>query len=230
MDGALRGIIVSIGVTLAVVAGAGLWRSHHRADAAALTRFGSPVHEITPAVRAAGLRIAPTVTPKDRAWILAAIAHARPEAQRLIGEVDGLVEISTEQGGEALPGGRAVAVTHPGPDGFRVVLDVAALDGDASFSRDVVVLHELGHVIDFSLISHDLADRLDRTIPTSGQCMSESQITGACTAPAERFADTFAKWALRGAVSAAGAGYGIGAPLLDEWAAPLAVLAAQAGQ
>jgi hypothetical protein len=121
------------------------------------------------------------VTAKDRAWILAAIAHARP-----------------------------------------------ALDGDASFSRDVVVLHELGHVIDFSLIDQDLAKRLDSTIPNAGPCMSESQINGACTAPEERFADTFAKWALRGAVSAAGAGYGIRAPLLDEWGAPLAILAARA--
>ena len=50
---------------------------------------------------------------------------------------------------------------------------------------------------------------------------------GGCTALEERFADTFAKWALRGAVSLAGSGYGIPAPRLDEWGAPLAVLAAQ---
>jgi hypothetical protein len=226
MDGQLRRLVTGLCLGATLLAVAAVWRANERADAA-VTRFGTPVREITPEVRAAGLRIAPSVAPKDRAWILAAIAHARPEARTLIGEVDGLVEITTAPGGEALPGGRAVGVTRPGPDGFKIELNTAALDGDASFSRDVVVLHELGHAIDFSLISQELAGQLDRTIPSSGSCMSETQINGACTAPEERFADTFAKWALRGAVSAAGAGYGIQAPLLDEWGAPLAVLAAQ---
>ncbi|HEY6892052.1 MAG TPA: hypothetical protein VI300_29890, partial [Solirubrobacter sp.] len=50
--------------------------------------------------------------------------------------------------------------------------------------------------------------------------------SGDCTAPAERFADTFAKWGLRGAVSAYGAGYGTLAPAsLESWGAPLASLA-----
>ena len=49
---------------------------------------------------------------------------------------------------------------------------------------------------------------------------------GDCTVPAERFADTFAKWALRGAVSATGAGYGVATPAsLEDWGAPLAKLA-----
>jgi hypothetical protein len=231
MDGNVRRLLTTIGVCATILAGGGLWRAHQQADARPLTRFGTPLHEITPEVRAAGLRIDPSVSPKDRAWILAAISHARPEAQKLVNEVDGLVEIRTEPGGETLPGGgRAVGVTEPGPDGFRITLNTALLDGDASFSRDIVVLHELGHVIDFSLVSKQLADELDRSIPTSGQCVSAEQVTGACTAPEERFADTFAKWALRGAVSAAGAGYQIDAPLLDEWGAPLAVLAAQFGR
>jgi hypothetical protein len=227
MSEAARRFLSGLCVGVVLLAGAAAVRAQQHADAA-VTRFGTPVREITPEIRAAGLRIAPTVAPKDRAWILAAIAHARPEAQTLIAEVDGLVEITTRAGGEALPGGQAVGVTQPGPDGFEIELNTAALNGDASFSRDVVVLHELGHVIDFSLIDEDLARRLDSTLPTSGQCVSETQISGACTAPEERFADTFAKWALRGAVSAAGAGYGIQAPLLDEWGQPLAILAAQA--
>ena len=49
--------------------------------------------------------------------------------------------------------------------------------------------------------------------------------TGACAAPAERFADTFAKWALRGSVSAVGAGYEVAnPPSLEDWGAPLAAL------
>ena len=43
------------------------------------------------------------MTPGDKAWILAAIASARPEAQTLIGEIDGLVEIRTDlAGGDAI--------------------------------------------------------------------------------------------------------------------------------
>jgi hypothetical protein len=232
MDRNLRRVLISIGV-LAAVAGANKVSAARNAPPAqgVVSRFGTPLREITPEIRARGLRIDPSVSPKDRAWILAAVSHARPEAQRLVGEVDGLVDVTTSPGGEALPGGgRAIGVTNPGPNGFHITLNTALLDGDASFSRDVTVLHELGHVIDFSLIDHDLAARLDASIPTSGPCVSGDSISGACTAPEERFADTFAKWALRGAVSAAGAGYQIDAPLLDEWGAPLAILAAQAGQ
>ena len=44
--------------------------------------------------------------------------------------------------------------------------------------------------------------------------------------PEERFADTFAKWALRGGVSAVGAGYGVAnPPSLEDWGAPLSALA-----
>jgi hypothetical protein len=228
MDAGLRRLLTTLSVCAALLAGGELWRAHQQPDAGAATRFGTPLRDISPAVRARGLRFGASVSPKDRAWILAAIAHARPEAQKLIGKVDGLVEIDAADNlGDFGQNGRAIGLTKPGPNGFQVELDTVALDGDASFSRDVVVLHELGHVIDFSLIDAQLASKLDATIPTSGPCVSESQMTGACTAPEERFADTFAKWALRGAVSAAGAGYQIGAPLLDEWGAPLAVLAAQ---
>src|SRR5690242_1219892 len=58
---------------------------------------------ITPAARAASFHFEPSVTPGDRAWILAAVAGARPEARRLIAEVDGLVTIST--GSDALTAG-----------------------------------------------------------------------------------------------------------------------------
>src|SRR6266545_4017813 len=219
MDASRRLIAVIAAAAVAIVAGqAARTRAHAPVQ---VTRLGRPVTRVTPAIRAAGLRFAPTVAPADRDWILAAIAHARPEARRLVDDVDGLVEVATEAGGAQLPGGyRAVGVTYPRQDGFRVVFNTALLDGEARFSRDVVVLHELGHVIDFSLVPAELAARLDRTIPSSGPCVSAGQRTGACAAPEERFADTFAKWALRGAVSAAGAGYGISAPLLDEWALP----------
>jgi hypothetical protein len=219
MDRAWR-VLIGFCVAAAVVAGVGLARGRSEAS---VTRFDTAPMKITPAIRAAGLRFEPTVAPRDREWILAAIAHARPEAQRLVAEVDGLVTVGTEDRGAQLPGGyEAVGTTYPQPGSFRVVFNTEILDGRGAFSRDVVVLHELGHVVDFSLISKPIADQLDRTIPSSGPCVSAGQQTGPCTAPEERFADTFAKWALRGAVSAVGAGYGVDAPLLDEWALPLA--------
>src|SRR5690349_5149318 len=62
--------------------------------------------EVTSDIRAAPLRFGPNVSPADRAWILAAIANARPEAQRLIAEVDGLVVVDTDLN---TPGGVQIA-------------------------------------------------------------------------------------------------------------------------
>jgi hypothetical protein len=46
--------------------------------------------------------------------------------------------------------------------------------------------------------------------------------------PEERFADTFAKWALRGAVSGVGSGYSLATPVsLETWGEPLGLLAIQ---
>jgi hypothetical protein len=174
--------------------------------------------------RAATLRFAPEVAKADRAWVSAAIAAARPEAQRLIAEIDGLVEIRTdlrEQG--------AIGLAQMNGEQAIVSVDVQALNGDRALDRNVVVLHELGHVIDFHLVSDELVARLDAGIPRSGSCPTAyGAPTGACAIAEERFADTFAKWALRGRVSLAGSGYGIPAPAsLESWGAPLGVLAAQ---
>jgi hypothetical protein len=179
--------------------------------------------EITPEIRAQTLHFAPEVTPADRAWILAALATARPEAQRLIGEVDGLVEVRTD-----LHGSDAIGLAHGGPDGFSVNFDVGLLNGDRAIDRNVVVLHELGHIVDFLLVDDATVHQLDAGIPPAGACTSPSQDYGACTAVEERFADTFAKWALRGRFSLAGSGYGIPTPpSLEDWGAPLARLATE---
>jgi hypothetical protein len=177
---------------------------------------------ITPEIRAATLRFAPEVTPADRAWILGAIASARPEAQRLIAEVDGLVTVRTD-----LHGSQAIGMAQSGPDGFSVSFDIGLLNGDRAIDRNVVVLHELGHIVDFLLVDDELIHRLDEQIPRAGTCASPSQDYGACTATEERFADTFAKWALRGRFSLAGSGYGIPTPpSLEDWGMPLGRLAA----
>lgn len=171
-------------------------------------------------VRAAGLRFTASVASPDRAWIEAAIAQARPEARALIGDVDGMVVISTYS-----DSGPAVGWTRPlGKHRYDVSFNLAYLDGHRKLDRSTAVLHELGHVVDFALVPPSLRARLVAELPRTGACLTPE--TGDCTAPAERFADTFAKWSLRGAVSAVGAGYGVATPgSLEDWGAPLASLA-----
>jgi hypothetical protein len=178
--------------------------------------------EVTPAVRAAGLSFDPAMAPADRAWVLAAIRSARPEAQRLVDEVDGMVTV-----GPMPPQAAAIGLMIPvAPGRYEIRLDVANLDGYERLDRATVVLHELGHVIDYALIDDGLRAELVAGIPRTGSCGALPEPRGDCAAPRERFADTFAKWALRGNVSVVGAGYGVATPAsLEDWGAPLARLA-----
>lgn len=178
---------------------------------------------VAPEVRAAGLRWDATMSATDQKWILEAIDQARPEARQLIDDVDGMVTVGTFNE----PGAGIVGLMQPlGEDEYRVAFNVAYLNGERKIDRTVTVLHELGHVIDAAVVPPELRDRLAASLPPIGSCVSAE--TGDCTAPAERFADTFAKWALRGAVSVAGAGYGVATPAsLEDWGGPLATLAIQ---
>jgi hypothetical protein len=161
------------------------------------------------------------VAPADREWIEAALVSARPEARQLIDDVDGMVEVRTNRELSA----RAVGTTQPlAEDRYIVTFNIGILDAERKIDRSQVVLHEFGHVIDFALVDPALRDELAGALPVTGACYTPD--TGDCTAPAERFADTFAKWSLRGAVSAVGAGYSVATPAsLEDWGAPLAALA-----
>ncbi len=195
-------------------------------DRAAGDAEASGMPRITAAQRAAAARYAATVPPGDRQWIEAAIAAARPEAQRLIAEVDGLVEYQVHRGD---PLGVTRSVVSPDGARFEISFDVASLDGDRGQDRSVTVLHEYGHAIDLALVPQALNDALEAGIPRTGACGNYGgALTGSCAAPPERFADTFAKWALRGSVSAVGAGYEVAnPPSLESWGAPLAALSNQ---
>ena len=211
----MRVVIVIAAWALVALIGVRVWP-----DAGAAATGGN---EITAETRAATLRFAPDVKPKDRAWILASIQRARPEAQRLIAEIDGLVEVRTD-----LPQGEAIGLAEMTMDHAVVSFDVRTLNGERALDREVVVLHELGHVVDFQLVSDELVKQLDTQIPRVGDCGDSLLPTGACTAVEERFADTFAKWALRGRISLAGSGYGIPAPAsIEDWGRPLGLLAGQ---
>jgi hypothetical protein len=191
--------------------------------AAALTGCGKDENVVDPQLRAATFTFDASVMPKDREWILASIDTLRPEARQLVDDVDGMVTIGVYNE----PSGGAAGTTQQlAPTAFQVRFNIGYLDADRQSDRDVVVAHELGHVVDFALMRPELRDQLAAELPSSGACITAD--TGDCTAPEERFADTFAKWALRGAVSAAGAGYGTLAPAsLESWGAPLATLAVE---
>jgi hypothetical protein len=209
----LLGIVLA-GAVAFVLAGAAV-RDRMEYDGSLTSADGDTV-AITGAAREAGLRFGADVTPADREWILGAVARARPEAARLIAEVDGLVRIGTMTGR-----GATLGITQSGARGFTVDLDVARLDNDRVMDRTTVVLHELGHVIDFALVPAAVNGALDEQVPRGGPC----GLAIDCDRPEERFADTFAKWALNGAVSEIGAGYGIAMPAsLEDWGAPLARL------
>jgi hypothetical protein len=199
---AATALVACLAAVLAVV--------HHRASAAPIPRAAGPAY--------AG------VAPRDEAWIRTSIAEARPEAAQLIDDVDGTVTFRTVYEPSASWAGLTQST---GPHRYTVTLNLSFLDGSRGPTvRDDVVLHELGHVVDFEVVPDGLRNRLAAEVPVTGTCFTAD--TGDCTAPQERFADTFAKWALRGAVSVAGAGYSIPMPAsLEDWGAPLATLAAQ---
>jgi hypothetical protein len=221
MDGSSPRVLATLGLVVLALGVAVLSARGGPLDApGAITDTAAIAHD----QRAAALRFAPAVGASDRAWVLASVARARPEAQALIAEVDGLIEVQTHQG---LPIG-VTRIWQRGDEAqFVISLDTVLLNGRRVIDRDTVMLHELGHVVDHAIVPQAVNDKLDALIPRTGSCEQTTEgLAGSCTEPAERFADTFAKWALRGGVSAVGAGYGIAAPpSLEDWGAPLAVLA-----
>jgi hypothetical protein len=176
---------------------------------------------ITPSVKRQHLTFDASVTPRDREWIEEALAQARPEAKQLIDDVDGMVTIKTWYG----PDDQAVGLTQQtGESSYTVSFNLSYLDGPRKIDRPTVALHEFGHVIDFGLMPDGMDRTLAGELPSTGACITAE--SGDCSAPEERFADTFAKWALRGAVSAVGSGYSLATPAsLEDWGAPLAQLA-----
>ena len=182
-----------------------------------LTSRDGETIEITGAARAGGLSWDPSFSAADRAWVEAVIAQVRPEAAALIAEVDGLVTVRPMQPGQ--PEG-VIGLASGGPDGLAIDLDLGRLDGDLAMERSSTVVHEFGHIVDYALIGDDLLAELDAGIPRGGTC---GPVTD-CDQPAERFADTFAKWALRGAFSA-GSGYAVPTPVsIEGWGEPLGAL------
>jgi len=176
---------------------------------------------LTPEQRAAGLGFDATVAAADRASVLAALAAARPDAQRLIGLVDGLVDLhagrpSAGAAGETVVGGTSGR--------YPVTLDLAGVRarwGERGAAR--LVLHELGHVVDHALLPDALVAQLDAAIPQGLGC--DRGIGGACASREERFAESFAKWATNDIGVNIDLGYQVPPPSLATWGAPLTAFA-----
>jgi hypothetical protein len=181
---------------------------------------GRQVGEISAAERAATFTFDPAVAEADRTVFLRAVAAARPEARRLIAAVDGLVDVHvvvTESG--------TVGVTQSHGDRYDVSVNLGLVS--RRYGRrgiDRTVLHELGHVVDFALVSPDVDQALDAAIPAGYGC-DQAQM-GSCASPVERFAESFAKWATGDIGVDMYLGYKVPPPDdVDAWGAPLASLA-----
>jgi len=176
----------------------------------------------SPEIEQAGFTFTPGTSDPDQQLFTATVAAARPEARRLIAMVDGAVDVAFRDPGPAAAGSTRF-------DGKRYlvsvdVTDVAQRLGQRGVSR--VVLHELGHVVDFALVPKSLEEQLDREIPAGYPCPA-GEPTGSCTASQERFAESFAKWATGDIGVDVYVGYRVPPPngSLDTWGAPLAQLA-----
>jgi hypothetical protein len=203
--------------TLALLVGAalglfGLQKPDHATSTMPRSRA---VGHITAQERAATFTFDPRLAPADREAILTAVAHARPEAQALIAAVDGLVDIRVGQMADASGKAQPLGVR------FLVSLDLGAISRSAGQRGiDNVVLHELGHVVDFALVGPALDTQLDAGIPQGYGC--DYGYAGGCAPMMERFAESFAKWATGDIGIDLYFGYKIPPPSdLDAWGAPL---------
>lgn len=176
----------------------------------------SALRSAPPVERRAGLTFDASVDAPSRALVESALATARPEARRLIYDIAGLVDIRVER-----PDNRALGYAQPRRDGrYTVVLDLGLAQRTGTRGATRLVLHELGHVVDFELVPDDLARTLDAGIPPT----LASQQAGFPAEREERFAETFAKWAMGNDLGAnLYIGYAIPPPTsgFDAWASRL---------
>ena len=190
--------------------------ARYRVVAADADRDGA--RRLGPATEAATFRFVAGTPEVSRQAVLQAVADASPAAQRLIGLVDGLVTVRVGPTGES----RAIGLTTMRDPGYDVVLDlgpVAERYGQRGIDR--VVLHELGHVIDHAIVPAALDQQLAAGIPAGYGC--DEGLSGACANADERFAESFAKWAVGDIGLDLNVGYKVmpPEPSLAAWGAPL---------
>jgi hypothetical protein len=195
--------------------------AHFRLDRAQADAVGASV--LSDETRTATFHFDPAMAPADRQAFLTGVAAARPDARRLIDLVDGLVDVSVG----ATPA-HVAGVTMPTGSRYLMNLNMAEVSQEyGQRGIDRLVLHELGHVVDFALLPAELTTRLDAGIPHGWGC--DHGLQGGCTNREERFAESFAKWATGDIGVDLDLGYKVPppGPTLEQWGAPLAQLARQ---
>lgn len=192
----------------------------YRLDDAAADRARVPLLDAT--TRAAPLRFAAEASPREQSYVLAAVAGARPEARRLIDLVDGLATVRFG----AVSRAGAIGLTSFDGKRFDITIDFEALSRRHGINAlNATILHELGHVVDRAIVPDELAARLDAEIPTGINCIP-GRSTSTCPPIEERFADTFARWAMDDISINGTVGYRILPPVpVAAWGRPLAELA-----
>ncbi|MEP6954105.1 MAG: hypothetical protein ABI950_08610 [Solirubrobacteraceae bacterium] len=173
---------------------------------------------LSSAVEDSTFRFVPGTPEVSRQAVLRAVADASPAARRLIGLVDGLVVVRVGPTGAA----GAIGLTTMRDPGYDVVVDLGPVSqryGQRGIDR--VVLHELGHVIDHAIVPAALDRQLGAGIPAGYGCDQGS--SGACASADERFAESFAKWAVGDIGLDLTLGYKVmpPEPSLSAWGAPL---------
>lgn len=179
---------------------------------------GAHVALLSPEQRAATFRFAPGTASRDQRIFIGAVASARPEAQRLVALVDGLVTVHFED-----PPGDPVGLTHFDGRDYDVTIDLTAVIARYGMREgNAIVLHELGHVVDIALVPDALRSELDAGIPTGESCSRSGPPIDACAPIEERFADSFSKWATDDLGVNLASGYRILPPVpLEAWGRPL---------
>lgn len=159
------------------------WDATYRIALASGGTAGFTTHTIPAGRLRRGFRFV-RMTARQRSAVKAAVAAQRPEARRLVDLLDGqtTIRVRRSAGSWSFAGsgvaGRGVITfdpTHLGPRG--------------RYLRNFVVTHELGHRVEADLLDPAARAEIARLLP-GGPCR------GCQNVEHERFADTYARWAL----------------------------------
>lgn len=169
----------------------------------------------TPALPPGPLTFAPGTHPGDVRLVTDALERVRPEARRLIGRVTGATTVRIAALSDA------AGLAEPQGDRYLVTLDLRAVAAQGARAVRRLVVHELAHVVDHALVPDALKARLDAATPTGWGC--DAGHRGACAPRAERFAESFAKWATGDLGEGVHLGYAVPPPP-PSWGEPLGAL------
>lgn len=150
------------------------------------------------AVAARSFRFEPAVSAAQRRAFVAAVRADSTAAQALLGVLDGFTTIGLLPA-DSPYGGLA---TEAGDGRFLVQILPSVLSGPAA-DRDFVINHELGHVVRFAAIGGRDLEAIDALVTAGSRCVAYDAATpdaapaDGCADAEERFATTFARWALK---------------------------------